>query len=674
MNQVKNKIETLVKDLNDHAYRYYVLSQPIISDAEYDRQYRELEKLENSNPDLICADSPTQRVGAKPLEEFKTVKHSIPMLSLNNALDQAEIQDFDAQVRRFLEKEGKANLDLAYSVEDKFDGVSISLRYQDGILVQAATRGDGENGEDVTLNVKTIKSIPLSLRWPNNKKLPSVLEVRGEILFFKKEFAELNLERIKLEQEPFANPRNAASGTLRQLDPKITASRPLRFFAWGFGAVEGYDLPRSHYQQIKFAHDLGFATSAHLKLINNLEQLIEYYKSCEAQREALAFEVDGLVIKVDDLDLQEILGFRQRSPRWAIAAKFVANEETTKLLDIVIQVGRTGALTPVAVLEPVKIGGVVVARATLHNQDEIERKDLKIGDRVVVRRQGDVIPAVISVITSVRDGSEKKFVFPDKCPACLSPVQKNVDQAVWRCVNPTCPAKLEERLVHFASRDALNIDGVGSKLIASLISAGLVKEISDLYRLTQEQLENLPRMGKLSAQNALAAIEQSKKTSLEKFIFALGIRHVGSGSALLIARFCTNIEGFKALSAEKLLQIDGIGEETAKSLEDFLTNAQELKLIQDLLDLGFEIEGPNQPQTQTPISGKTFVLTGTLPTLSRKQAEELILNAGAKVSSSVSKKTDFVLAGTDAGSKLEKAENLALKIINETEFLDLFKN
>lgn len=661
----RSRVNQLVSELNEHCYRYHVLNAPVISDAEYDRLFRELEQLEASNPGLVRDDSPTRRVGAKPLEGFKTVKHRQSMLSLNNAMNETELLEFDEQVKRFL----KQDAPVEYTVEDKFDGTSLQITYQEGLLVQAATRGDGYEGEDVTQNVRTIRSIPLKLR---GQQLPRLIEIRGEVIFQKKDFEKLNEEKIKLGEAAFANPRNAAAGTLRQLDSKITASRPLSFFAWGMGAFEGSNKLTSNYEILKMMEGFGFALSPKLQVVNGAEPILKLYKEYESQRAALAYEVDGLVIKVNSLELQEQLGFRQRSPRWAIALKYAAVEETTKLLDIILQVGRTGAITPVAVLEPVQVGGVVVSRATLHNEDEIRRKDLKIGDRVVVRRQGDVIPAVVAVIAASRDGSERTFTFPDLCPVCSTKIVRLGDDAAYRCLNKKCPAQIQERILHYASRDGVDIEGLGEKSVGLLLESGLVKDIADIYDLSVAKLKVLPRMGELSAKNLVEAIEKSKQVSLAKFIFALGIRHVGEHSAEEIAKVAKSLSGFLALTREGLLGVGGIGEEIANSVMEFLSDPLELDLIRRLVAHGLQI-GEYQGSAKTSLAGKTFVITGTLKTLSRKQAEDRIKELSGNISSSVSSKTSYVVVGEDPGSKFDKAKQLGVQILDEEGFLGLTK-
>lgn len=666
-NYMKERIKELVYLLNNHSYNYYILSAPTVSDAEYDRLFRELEQLESKFPQFIRPDSPTQRVGSLRESDFETVPHELPMLSLNNALDLKELKDFDDQVKRFLIKEGEKVTEIEYSVEHKFDGVAVSLMYEDSLFVRGLTRGDGLSGEDVTSNLKTIKSIPLKLR----EEVSGRLEIRGEVVFHKSDFERLNEERTRHGEEPFANPRNAASGSLRQLDPNITAKRPLTFYTYSFGIVPKNFLTETHSKALEHSKKLGFLISPFARIAVGFKELENAFNDAHAERDHLPFEVDGLVIKVNSYRLQNILGFRQRSPRWAIAAKFAAVEENTKLLDIIIQVGRTGALTPVAILEPVRVGGVVVSRATLHNEDEIERKDLRIGDTVVVRRQGDVIPAVVAAVHSLRDGSEKRFKFPTACPECETKVVRPEGEAVSRCPNQNCPAKLTNRVIHFASRRAADIEGLGEKNVELLIEHGLIKKLSDIFRLNAEQIKELPRMGDLSSQNLVEAVKKSKSISLERFIFALGIRHVGERTAQVLAEHVHDIHNFRKLTYEELIDIHEIGEETARALVEFLADPSEKKLLDELLELGVSPQPVEKQHGEGPLAGKSFVLTGTLPTLGRKEAEDLIIGRGGKVSSSVSKKTDYVLVGDDPGSKYDKAKKLGVPILDQNQFMEM---
>ena len=667
--EAKSRIEQLIAALSDHSHKYYVLSQPIVSDAEYDRLMRELEQLEAKFPKFVRPDSPTQRVGSAPIGNFDSVTHRVAMLSLNNAMGPEELRDFDQQVRRALDKRLKDSGDLAYTVEYKFDGVAASLTYEDGVFVQAATRGDGYSGEDVTANVRTIKSVPLRLRIKHPEPL---LQVRGEVIFLKGDFERFNAERLKLGEESFANPRNAASGSLRQLDARITAKRPLSFFAYGIADSELQNRLGSQSAIVKYLATLGFKTSPLFEVANNADQLIAIYQSALARRFELPFEVDGIVIKVDSIALQDSLGFRQRSPRWAIAGKFAAIEENTKLLDIVLQVGRTGAITPVAHLEPVQVGGVIVQRATLHNQDEIERKDIRIGDTVVVRRQGDVIPAVASVVMAARDGSQRVFKFPSKCPECGAMLEQPEGEVVIRCPNRRCPAKSSQRIIHYGSRRAADIEGLGEKNVELLIEHGLIGDIPDLYKLTEDQLAKLPRFGEISAKNLVAAIENSRSIPLERFLFGLGIRHVGERTAALIAQHCGTIEAVMKLGQEQLLEINEIGPEIAQSFVDFLGDHDQLRMLNELLALGVRPQpAGKKPGLGGALEGKSFVLTGALDGMSRDEARGLIEAQGGVVSSAVSKRTSYVIVGADAGSKLDKARALGVPLLNESEFLAL---
>lgn len=667
--EAKDKIDQLVEALNEHAYKYYVLSQPLISDAAYDKLVRELEALEQAFPQFVRSDSPTQRVGSAPLEGFKSVAHQVPMLSLNNAMGEEELREFDQQVRRALEKRAGDLEELTYSVEYKFDGVAATLNYENGVLVQAATRGDGETGEDVTANVRTIKSVPLKLRGTRVEKS---LQIRGEVIFLKADFERFNAERISSGEESFANPRNAASGTLRQLDPRVTASRPLSFFAYGIADPDVQSKLGSQSEIVHYLDSLGFKISPLFEQAKNSDDLEKLYRKALESRFQLPFEVDGMVVKVDSIALQETLGYRQRSPRWAIAAKFAAVEENTRLKEIILQVGRTGAVTPVAILEPVQVGGVVVQRATLHNQDEIERKDIRVGDLVVVRRQGDVIPAVASVITSARDGSERKFKFPKKCPECSAELVQLEDEVVIRCPNRNCPAKSSQRIIHYGARRAADIEGLGEKNVELLLEHGVIENIPDLYKLDMKRLTALPRFGELSAKNLIEAIEKSKDIALDRFLFALGIRHVGERTAGLIAQHTGTIEAFLNLEAQELQAIDEVGPEIATSVAEFLRDRESVDLVKELLKLGVTPKPlKRKPSSAGALSGKTFVLTGSLEGLSRDQARDLIEAKGGVVSSSVSKKTSYVVVGAEAGSKLDKARALNVPLLDESQFMAL---
>jgi DNA ligase (NAD+) len=667
---IPDRIEELVLTLNDAIEKYYEHSNPIMSDAQYDELYRELEVLESQYPLFVRNDSPTKKVGSAVSREFRSVTHRVPMLSLNNAMDETEIRGFDEQVKRYLEKNLDRNVPvIEYTVEHKFDGVAVSLRYEKGNFVLGLTRGDGETGEDITQNLKTIQTVPKKLVGSN---IPEVLEVRGETLFLIDDFKALNRTREKDNEEKFANPRNAASGSLRQLDSSITAKRPLSFFAYGVGEVKGAINETTHFETIKDLIRLGFQSSPVLQVLTGIDEVVKVFQKVAEERKTLPFEIDGLVIKVNSKELRDVLGFRQRSPRWAIAAKFPAIEEYTVLNDIQIQVGRTGALTPVAILEPVQVGGVVVSRATLHNEDEIKRKDILIGDTVIVRRQGDVIPAVVGVVKDKRTGAEKEYIFPKECPQCHTPTIRPEGDAVRRCPNELCPSQIAGRIIHFASRRAADIEGLGEKNVELLLNERKIQKLSDLFRLKEDDLVNLPRMGELSSKNLVSAIEASRKISLDKFIFALGIRQVGEKTARLIAEQVETLEGFLKISLEELLGIHEIGSETAQSVVSFLSVQSEVEDIRAMISLG--VSPLPVAKRSGSFTGKTFVLTGTLPTLSRDEASALIEGAGGKVSSSVSKKTSYLVAGEDAGSKLKKAEELGLEILDEDGLKALLAN
>lgn len=640
---MKERIDKLVDELSDHSYRYYVLSKPIISDAEYDKLLRELEALEKEYPQFIRPDSPTRRVGAPPSLEFEQVAHRTPMLSLANALDEEEILDF-------LKEDA-----TGWCVELKFDGVAVSIVYEHGVFVRGATRGDGQVGEDITINLKTIPSIPLRLR----EKTPQVFEVRGEVLFLKEDFIQLNRQRIEDGEPDFANPRNAASGTLRQLDSSITASRPLTFFSYGTPDR----VAESHSESLRFLSQCGFKISPFLRVLKTKQDVLLAYKEALLKRDELPFEVDGLVIKIDSLDEQEYLGSRSKTPRWAIAAKFPPVEAITKLEKVTLQVGRTGAITPVAELTPVNVGGVTVSRATLHNQTEIIRKDIREGDYVIVRRQGDVIPAVISAITERRGSDVVPYAFPDDCPLCQTRLLK--EEIVARCPNSSCPGRIVGRIIHFASRRAADIEGLGENTVIQLVEFGLIKSIPDLYRLKFEDLVALPRFAAKSAKNLIDSIAERKLLPLERLLFALGIRHVGEKTAKVLAlHFGDKIS---EASFEEVSSLHEIGPEIALSVVQFFK--QERAIWDELKSLG--VCGIPPEKKDGRLSGKSFVLTGTLTSMSRDVAKDKIEELGGKVLSSVSKKTDFVVAGEDAGSKLKKAEGLGVKVIDENEFLEI---
>jgi len=658
----KKRILELREKINYHNYRYYVLDSPEIPDQEYDRLFRELEDLEKKYPHLVTPDSPTQRVGAPPLESFKAVTHTIPMLSLDNAFTEEEIVEFDQRLKRFL----KDDSPITYVAEPKLDGLAVELVYIDGILNVGSTRGDGITGEDVTQNLRTIKTVPLRFLHKDSEKIPSRLEVRGEVYMKIKAFQELNRTREEKGEPKFANPRNAAAGSLRQLDSSITAKRPLDIFFYGLGVVEGYSFS-SHWEVLQTLPRWGFKVNPKIELCQNIKEVIEYYHQMEKIREELDYEIDGVVIKVNDLALQEKLGTISRSPRWAIAYKFSPQKGTTKIIDIIPQVGRTGAITPVAVMEPVFLSGVKVSRATLHNQDEIDKKDIRIGDTVIVQRAGDVIPEVVSAVKEKRTGKEVPFKIPSKCPVCGSSVVRLKGEAIHRCINLSCPAQLKKSIKHFASKRAMDIDGLGDKLIEKLVDEGLIRNVADLYQLKVEDLARLERMAEKSATNIINAIKKSKERDLERFIYALGIRHVGEHIAKILAEKYPQLEKLMEASEEELVQIDEIGPEVARSIVSFFTQKSNRELISRLKEVGIKISAPKKKK-ETKLQGKTFVFTGALSQFTREEAKRLVESLGGKVSSSVSKNTDYVVAGADPGSKYEKAKALGVTILNEDEF------
>ena len=657
---VAARVKQLREEIETHNYRYYVLDAPTIPDAEFDKLFRELQALEAEYPSLATPDSPTQRVGASPIAEFAQVTHRVPMLSLNNAFEDEEVTAFDRRVREGL---GRDNID--YAVEPKFDGLALSLVYEQGVLTQAATRGDGYTGEDVTANIRTIHAIPLKLHATHS---PRLLEVRGEVLMLKRDFERLNAaQRAKGEKE-FANPRNAAAGSLRQLDPRISASRNLTFFAYAIGAVAGVQLPRLQSQVMDWLAELHFPVCSERRVVTGIAGLLAYYRTIGSKRESLPYEIDGVVYKVNDLAAQNELGFVSRAPRFAVAHKYPAQEMMTEVLDIDVQVGRTGAITPVARLKPVFVGGVTVTNATLHNEDEVRRKDVHIGDFVIVRRSGDVIPEVVSVVKEKRPAKVQPFVMPTQCPVCGSHVVKLPDEAVARCTGGVfCPAQGKQALLHFASRRALDIEGLGDKLVEQLVDSGLVHTPADIYTLDMQALANLERMAEKSASNILAAIEHSKQTTLERFIYALGIRNVGEATAKALARYFGLLDSLMDADEAQLTEVSDIGPIVAESIAQFFAEPHNREVIECLRTAGVTWpEGKGkQAMVQTVISGKTFVLTGTLPSLSREQAKDMIEAVGGKVIGSVSKKTDYVVVGSDAGSKLAKAQELGVPMLDE---------
>lgn len=642
-------------------YAYYVLAEPLVPDAEYDRLFRELVELEARYPELVTPDSPTQRVGGKPAPEFAEVRHEVPMLSLTNAYTDEEVFAFDRRCRELLGVER-----IRYACEPKFDGLAISLIYRDGLFSLGATRGDGFTGEDVTANLRTLRSIPLRLRLDSP---PTLLEVRGEVLMTREDFKRLNEAQLKAGEKTFVNPRNAAAGSLRQLDPRVTAKRPLRFFAYQLVRLEGHPWPETHSKALALLQRWGFPLSDAREVTEGAEGLLAYYRRMEADRDRLPFDIDGVVYKVDDLSAQQRLGTIARAPRWAIAHKFPPQEEITRLVGIEVQVGRTGALTPVARLEPVFVGGVTVTNATLHNEDYIRDKDIRIGDWVVVRRAGEVIPEIVKVLPERRDGSERPFVMPEHCPVCGSAVARDPDEAAAYCTGGMyCPAQRKRALEHFASRLAMDIEGLGEKLIEQLVDLGWVETPADLYdpdKINADRLASLPRMGEKSAAKLMAAIERSKKTTLARFIYALGIRHVGEATAKLLAGHFGSLDALMNARLDELTAIEGIGPVVAQSIRDFFDEPHNRQVIERLRRLGVHWEESVPAKKSRALAGLTFVLTGTLPRLTREEAKALIEAHGGKVSASVSKKTDYVVAGSEAGSKLQRALELGVPVIDE---------
>ncbi len=666
---IKVKMQKLASEIQKHDYQYYVLDEPSITDAAYDQLFRELQKLEVENPDLILPNSPTQRVGGMALDQFQKYRHGIPMLSLANALTEEEFAAFDERVHRVIDVD--PNQELEYFAELKFDGLSINLVYENGSLTHAATRGDGETGEDVTLNIKTIRSIPLTLKTDHP---PEKIEIRGEIILAIKDFERLNRDQLNKEEKTFANPRNAAAGSLRQLDSKITASRPLTGFFYGLGELvignSKYKLPKTIAEFEDQLKEWGLPVGKQKKICKGAKQVLKFYKEIEGIREDLPFEIDGVVVKLNAFSLQQAAGFVSRSPRGMIAFKYPPKKSVTMVEDIQVQVGRTGALTPVAIVTPVNVGGVWVKRATLHNQDEINRKDIRIGDHVVIQRAGDVIPEVVEVLKEKRRGDERKFLIPDICPVCESKVIRGEGEAVARCSGRNCIGKLKEKVRHFAQKDAMNIDGLGDKIVEQLVDAGLVKKLHDLYSLEYDDLLSLEGFAEKSAHKLLNAIEAARTPELYRLIFGLGIRHVGETTAKLLAQHFKSLKKIRSATLEKLLEVGGIGDEMAKSLIEYFSHHEVIEEIDSLLEKIKPVE-PKASTSPQIFQGKVFVLTGTLPTLDRSGATKIIEDHGGKVSSSVSKKTDYVLAGEEAGSKLEKARELGVKVLNEAEFQSL---
>lgn len=662
---LQQQIDTLRQDLRRYEYEYHVLDNPTIPDAEYDRLFHQLKALEAAHPELITADSPTQRVGAKPLSGFAQIRHEIPMLSLDNAFSDEE---FYAFVKRIEDRLIRLPEPLTFCCEPKLDGLAVSILYVNGVLTQAATRGDGTTGEDITANIRTIRNIPLQLLMDNP---PTRLEVRGEVFMPHAGFERLNQQALEKGEKTFANPRNAAAGSLRQLDPKITSKRPLVLNAYGIGIAEGVDLPNTHYDRLQWLKSIGIPVNPEIRLCNGTDEVLDFYRDIQNKRSSLGYDIDGTVLKINDIALQEKLGFISKAPRWAIAYKFPAQEELTRLNDVEFQVGRTGAITPVAKLEPVFVAGVTVSNATLHNGDEIERLDIAIGDTVVIRRAGDVIPQIIGVLHDRRPADARPIIFPKTCPVCDSAIVRIEGEAVARCTGGLfCAAQRKEALKHFVSRKAMDIDGVGGKLIEQLVDRELIHTPADLFKLDLTTLTRLERMGAKSAENALASLEKAKHTTLARFIFALGIREVGEATALNLANHFKTLEALQNADLEALQQVPDVGEVVANRILAFWHEPHNVAVVNDLIAQGVHWETVETKEvTENRFKGKTVVLTGTLTQMGRNEAKALLQDMGAKVSGSVSAKTDFVIAGDAAGSKLTKAQELGVTVLTEEEFL-----
>lgn len=665
-NKAKQKIEELRAIIAQHEYAYYVMDAPIVSDAQYDALMRELIAWETEYPSLVTATSPTQRVGGAPLEGFERVVHRTPMRSLGNVFNKGELTAFDKRVRSGLDTDKP----VTYVVEHKIDGLAMNLTYENGVLVSGVTRGDGREGEDVTTNIKTIRSVPLVLR-SDEVDIPTVLEVRGEVYMPKDAFHALNRKREAEGEQLFANPRNAAAGSLRQLDPRITAERSLDAIWYAVGVTEGVEL-KTHQEMLSYLTKLGFKTSPVHEPFDNIDKLFDYAVSWQDKRDALDYAIDGIVIKVDDLADRVRLGETAKDPRWATAYKFPAEEAETVVEDIVISVGRTGVLTPTAALRPVQLAGTTVSRATLHNEDYIKAKDIRIGDTVIVHKAGEIIPEVVRTLTEKRTGAEEVYVMPSVCPECGAPAERYESEAARKCTNPQCPARGREGLFHFVSRSAMNMDGIGPSVLTSMVVSGLVRDVADLYTLTKDELLTLDRVGDKSADNILHAIETSKEAGLARLLFALGIRHVGVKAAAMLAEHFGSMEAIIEADYEAMVALDDIGQKIAESVIAYFSDEDNLRIVKRLEMYGVKMTEEKTERTATTLAGMTFVLTGTLDTLTRSEAGAMIEAVGGKVTSSVSKKTSYVVAGREAGSKLTKAQSLGITVLNETEFLALF--
>jgi DNA ligase (NAD+) len=666
-NAAKEHVSRLRREIERHNRLYYVLDQPEISDAEYDALFRELQELEVEFPELVAPDSPTQRVGGAPLEKFVQVTHRSPMLSLENAFSEEEMHDFDERVKRFLGL--STGTEINYVCEPKMDGLAVELIYNNGEFITGSTRGDGYMGEDITLNLKTIKSIPLRLI---NDTPPQLLETRGEVYLPLSAFQGLNAEREEEGEPPFANPRNAAAGSIRQLDPRITARRPLSIFCYAPGEVDGYGF-QSQSEFLATLKQWGIPVNPLIKKCRGVDEVCDYYREMTEKRESLPYEIDGVVVKVDSFALQKELGEKTRSPRWAIAWKFPPRQSVTVIEDIVPQVGRTGVITPTAHLRPVEVSGVTVSRATLHNWEEMERKDIRIGDTAVVERAGDVIPAVVKVLTDKRTGAERPLPIPESCPECGSEVVKIPGEVAVRCMGLSCPAQIRESIIHFASRNAMDIEGLGDRYIEQLLKLGLVKNISDLYYLKRDDFMRFERMGNKLAENLLTAIEKSRRLALARFIYALGIRHVGEHTAKLLAKAFGSMRNLEEANEAELLSIREIGPQVSQSILTFFHNRENLDVIERLFAAGVKPTA-EEKKVGGRFTGKIFVFTGALTSFSRDEAKQLVENEGGHAAGSVSKKTDFVVAGAEAGSKLDKARVLGVRLISEEEFLAMLES
>ena len=664
--EIKKEIEKLVKELNYHNYRYYVLDSPVISDEEYDMMLRRLKELEEQWG-YILPDSPTQRVGASPSEKFEKVEHREPMLSLDNAFSIEELREFDARIKRLL----GTNESIEYTVEPKYDGLAVELSYKNGVFFKAGTRGDGYVGEDITQNIKTIKAIPLRIEGVD--KVPDEIDIRGEVYMNIDEFERINKERQERGEPVFANPRNAASGSVRQLDPSITARRKLHMACYGIGYYSGIEI-KSQFDFIEWLRKARFPIPAYIKIARGVDEVINAIKELEKIRQTYPFETDGAVVKVNDFELQKRLGTKTREPRWAIAYKYPAHQGITRLINILSSVGRTGVITPVAILEPVRIGGVTVSKSTLHNWDEIKRKNIKIGDYVIVERAGEVIPHIIGVVVDRRTGNETEPEAPAHCPICGAKIVREPGEVALKCINLNCPAQVEERIKHFASRRAMNIEGLGDKTVSLLHERGLIKNFVDIYKLKQDHLRDLPGFAELSSKKLIEAIDRSKRTTLARFIYALGISQVGEYAAKLLAEHFRTIEDLYHVKMEQLIKIPQIGEKTARAIEQFFNNEENLKAIDELKRMGLTVENPDYQEKEKPlpIKGLTFVITGTLPR-PRHEVQEIIEQAGGRVSSSVSRNTDYLVVGEDPGSKLTKAQELGVKTVSFEELLKLIR-